>query len=44
MSKGTHNVSVVVINIISNNWELKDVTVDLFEAFDIIEAIMAFQL
>ncbi len=35
---------VVVVNIISNNWEPKDVTIDLFEAFDIIETIMAFQL
>jgi hypothetical protein len=31
MSKGTHDVFVVVVNFISNDWEAKHVTIGLFE-------------
>lgn len=31
MSKGVHDIFVIVINFLSNNWVAKHVTIDLFE-------------
>lgn len=34
MSKGMHDIFVVVVSFISNNWEAKHVTIGLFEMTD----------
>ncbi len=40
MSKGTHDVFAIVVNLISN-WDAKHVTIGLFEMIDIIGATLA---
>ncbi len=41
MSKGAHDVFVVVVNFISSDWELNHVTIGLFEVMDTSGASMA---
>jgi hypothetical protein len=44
MSKGSHDVFVVVVNFLFANWEQKHITVGLFEAHDMSGATMAMKL
>jgi hypothetical protein len=44
MNKGTYDVFVMVVNFILENWEPKHVIIHLFEPYNTIGAIMAFQL
>jgi hypothetical protein len=44
MSKGVHDVIIVVVNFLSNKWEAKNVTIKLFEVFDTNGATMALRL
>jgi hypothetical protein len=41
MSKGVHDVFVVVVNFLSSKWEAKHITIELFEMFDTNGATMA---
>jgi hypothetical protein len=41
MSKGVHDVFVVVVNFLSNKWEANHTTIGLFEVFDTSGATMA---
>jgi hypothetical protein len=41
MSKGTRDVFVVVVNFISSDWEIKHVTIGLFEVSDTSGVTMA---
>ncbi len=41
MSKGEHDVFVVVVNFLSSKWEAKHITIELFEMFDTNGATMA---
>ncbi len=41
MSRGTHDVFVIVVNFISNDWEAKHVTIGLFKMIDTIGATLA---
>jgi hypothetical protein len=41
--KGTHNVFVVVLNVILKNWETKHVKIGLFDVYNIISITMALQ-
>lgn len=41
MIKGMHDVFVVVVNFISNEWEAKHVIIGLFEVMDASGATMA---
>jgi hypothetical protein len=44
MSKGTHNIFVVVVNFISNGWEPKHVIVVLFEVINTSHMAVVFKL
>jgi hypothetical protein len=44
MNKGTYDVFDMVVNFILENWEWKHVIIGLFELFNTIGTIMAFQL
>jgi hypothetical protein len=41
MSKGTHDVFVVVVNFLSSKWEAKHITIKLFEMSNTCGAAMA---
>jgi hypothetical protein len=41
MSKGMHDIFVVVVSFISNNWEAKHVTIGFFEMIDTCGITMA---
>jgi hypothetical protein len=41
MSKGAHDVFIVVVNFLLNKWEAKHITIGLFEMFNITSATMA---
>ncbi len=41
MSKGEHDVFIVVVNFLSSKWEAKHVTIELFEVSDINDATIA---
>ncbi len=41
MSKGAHDVFVVVVKFLSSKWKAKHVTIGLFEVFDTSGATMA---
>jgi hypothetical protein len=44
MSKGAHDVFIVVVNFISSDWELNHVTIVLFEVMDTSGASMTTKL
>jgi hypothetical protein len=41
MSKGAHDVFVIVVNFLSNKWEAKHIIIELFEVFETSGVAMA---
>jgi hypothetical protein len=41
MSKCVHDVFTIVVNFLSNKWEAKHITIELFEVFDTNGVVMA---
>jgi hypothetical protein len=44
MSKGGHYIFTIVVDFLSTNWELKHITIGIFEAHDMSGATMVVKL